>query len=100
MTVNTDSVAARTAARMPDATGPVPFEPGSLLWEWAGLQTFVLGANSAFLLQAMHPAIGAVVDRWSTYRTDPWGERPAASPAHRRPAPATPFRHGLLTHRV
>ena len=50
-----------------------PFGPGSLLWDQFGLYTSALAGNSVFILQAMHPAIGTVVDRLSSFRTDPVG---------------------------
>lgn len=49
------------------------FGPGDLLWDLNGHWLFAATTGSAFVLQVMHPAIGAVVDRWSTYRSDPWG---------------------------
>lgn len=48
-------------------------EPGGLLWESVGLVTFSLTTGSAFLLQTMEPSIAAVVDKHSTFRTDPIG---------------------------
>lgn len=48
-------------------------EPGGILWESTGLVTFSLTTGSAFLLQTMEPSIGAVVDKHSTFRTDPIG---------------------------
>jgi len=48
-------------------------EPGGLLWESVGLVTFSLTSSSAFLLQTMEPSIAAVVDKHSTFRTDPIG---------------------------
>ena len=48
-------------------------EPGGVLWESVGLVTFSLTTGSAFLLQTMEPSIGAVVDKHSTFRTDPIG---------------------------
>lgn len=48
-------------------------EPGGILWESVGLVTFSLTTGSAFLLQTMEPSIGAVVDKHSTFRTDPIG---------------------------
>jgi uncharacterized protein (DUF2236 family) len=50
-----------------------PIEPGSRAWDEMGLVTFSLTAGSAFLLQAMEPSIAAVVDKHSTFRTDPFG---------------------------
>ncbi|MGI8334582.1 oxygenase MpaB family protein [Actinomadura scrupuli] len=52
---------------------PAPFGPGSILWEQVGLYASALAGNSAFILQAMHPAIGTVVDQRSSFRTDPLG---------------------------
>ncbi|SEG09070.1 Uncharacterized conserved protein, DUF2236 family [Thermomonospora echinospora] len=52
---------------------PVPFGPGSILWDQIGLYASALGGNCAFILQAMHPAIGTVVDQLSSFRTDPVG---------------------------
>jgi len=48
-------------------------EPGGVLWEGVGLVTFSLTSGSAFLLQTMEPSIAAVVDKHSTFRTDPVG---------------------------
>lgn len=48
-------------------------EPGSVLWEGAGLVTFSLSNGCAFLLQTMEPSIAAVVDKHSVFRTDPVG---------------------------
>lgn len=48
-------------------------EPGGIMWESTGLVTFSLTTGSAFLLQTMEPSIGAVVDKHSTFRTDPIG---------------------------
>ncbi|RSN71299.1 oxygenase MpaB family protein [Actinomadura sp. WAC 06369] len=52
---------------------PVPFGPGSILWDTMGLYSSAVAGNSVFILQTMHPAIGAVVDRLSSFRTDPVG---------------------------
>ncbi|MFI0354895.1 oxygenase MpaB family protein [Actinomadura sp. 9N407] len=52
---------------------PVPFGPGSLMWEDMGLYTSAIAGQSAFILQVMHPAIGTVVDQLSSFRTDPVG---------------------------
>jgi uncharacterized protein (DUF2236 family) len=52
---------------------PVPFGPGSLLWDTMGLYTSAIAGNGVFILQVMHPAIGTVVDRLSSFRTDPLG---------------------------
>jgi uncharacterized protein (DUF2236 family) len=48
-------------------------EPGGVLWDGVGLITFSLTSGSAFLLQTMEPSIAAVVDKHSTFRTDPIG---------------------------
>src|SRR3954447_16664855 len=52
---------------------PEPFGPGSILWDTIGLYTSALAGNCAFILQAMHPAIGTVVDQKSSFRVDPVG---------------------------
>ncbi len=48
-------------------------EPGGVLWDTVGLITFTLTSGSAFALQTMEPSIAAVVDKHSTFRTDPIG---------------------------
>ncbi|RNL78575.1 oxygenase MpaB family protein [Nocardioides marmorisolisilvae] len=48
-------------------------EPGGILWESVGMVTFSFTTGSAFLLQTMEPSIAAVVDKHSTFRTDPIG---------------------------
>ncbi len=53
---------------VPDLVDPLG-HMGTVIGQWAGLP--VNGA--AFLLQAMHPVIGSVVDRFSVYDTDPLG---------------------------
>ncbi|MEV6321238.1 oxygenase MpaB family protein [Nocardia sp. NPDC051787] len=50
-----------------------PIQPGTRMWDETGLITFSLTAGSAFLLQTMEPTISAVVDEYSTFRTDPMG---------------------------
>lgn len=52
---------------------PVPFEPGSLLWDIAGDVRLLLSLPAALVLQVAHPAVGAGVDEHSVFRTDPWG---------------------------
>lgn len=52
---------------------PKPFGPGSLLWDMSGDRLATATSGCAFVLQVMHPAIGTVVDKRSTFRTDPWG---------------------------
>jgi uncharacterized protein (DUF2236 family) len=51
-------------------------EPGGILWESVGMVTFSFTTGSAFLLQTMEPSIAAVVDKHSTFRTDPVGRAP------------------------
>jgi uncharacterized protein (DUF2236 family) len=63
-----DAGAARGAA--PD---PVPFAPGSLLWDMAGDVRLFFSLPAAVLLQVAHSAVGAGVDEHSVFRTDPWG---------------------------
>jgi uncharacterized protein (DUF2236 family) len=50
-----------------------PIEPGTRLWDEAGLVTFSLTTGSAFALQVMHPTVGAVVGEHSVFRTDAIG---------------------------
>ena len=52
---------------------PVPFGPGSLLWDIAGDVRLLFSLPAAVLLQVAHPAVGAGVDEHSVFRTDPWG---------------------------
>ncbi|WP_449193183.1 oxygenase MpaB family protein [Actinomadura kijaniata] len=52
---------------------PEPFGPGSILWDDLGMYLSAVAGNSAFILQSMHPAIGTVVDRLSSFRADPVG---------------------------
>lgn len=63
----------RAEAAPPRTREPELFGPGDLLWELNGQWLFAATSGSALLLQVMHPAIGAVVDRRSVYRSDPWG---------------------------
>jgi uncharacterized protein (DUF2236 family) len=81
--------ATQSDATLPDATTPADLpkaeraelperprrcaEPGGILWEGVGLVTFSFTSGSAFLLQTMEPSIAAVVDKHSTFRTDPVG---------------------------
>ncbi|MBW8481689.1 oxygenase MpaB family protein [Actinomadura parmotrematis] len=60
-------------AERPAVREPVPFGPGTLLWDMMGLYSGAVAGNSAFILQSMHPTIGTVVDQLSTFRTDPLG---------------------------
>ncbi|MEU5097003.1 oxygenase MpaB family protein [Streptomyces sp. NPDC020996] len=52
---------------------PVPFAPGSILWDIAGDVRLLLSLPAATVLQVAHPAVGAGVDEHSVFRTDPWG---------------------------
>jgi uncharacterized protein (DUF2236 family) len=72
MTVTGEKTAVRPA-RTTDRERPAPFKPGSILWEQVGLYTSALAGQCAFILQAMHPAIGTVVDQRSSFRVDPVG---------------------------
>lgn len=69
----TEGAPASPSAAPEAAPEPVPFGPGSLLWEQMGLYTSAVAGNSVFILQVMHPSIGTVVDRLSRFRTDPLG---------------------------
>lgn len=73
MTMTDETVVPGTTDRAAGRPEPVPFQPGSVLWEQMGLHTSALAGNCAFILQTMHPAIGTVVDRLSSFRTDPVG---------------------------
>lgn len=65
---------ARSQGRVGSAApAPELLGPGTLLWDLVGQHLNAAATGSAFLLQVMHPAIGAVVGQRSTYRTDPWG---------------------------
>lgn len=50
-----------------------PFGPGSIVWDEFGDLLALATSLGAFMLQVMHPAISAGVDRFSTFRTDPYG---------------------------
>jgi uncharacterized protein (DUF2236 family) len=54
-------------------TKPELFGPDDLMWQLQGQRLLAATSGGAFLLQVMHPAIGAVVDAESVYRTDTWG---------------------------
>ncbi|MFF3014674.1 oxygenase MpaB family protein [Streptomyces sp. NPDC057939] len=62
--------AAPPAGRRPD---PEPPAPGGVLWTIAGDVRALLMLPAAFTMQVAHPAIGAGVDAYSVFRTDPWG---------------------------
>ncbi|MEV8531858.1 oxygenase MpaB family protein [Streptomyces sp. NPDC051211] len=52
---------------------PEPPPPGGVLWTISGDIRQLLMLPPAFTMQVAHPAIGAGVDRYSVFRTDPWG---------------------------
>lgn len=52
---------------------PEPPPPGGVLWTIAGDVRALLMLPAAFTMQVAHPAIGAGVDQYSVFRTDPWG---------------------------
>ncbi|MFB9907010.1 oxygenase MpaB family protein [Allokutzneria oryzae] len=55
----------------PSTGGPLP-GPGSLMWRYAGLWRFMLVLGRALVLETAHPAVGAGVAEFSTYRHRPW----------------------------
>ncbi|MFG2981494.1 oxygenase MpaB family protein [Streptomyces sp. NPDC048258] len=69
------TTAANTSeSRPPGArTDPEPPPPGGVLWTTAGDIRSLLTLPAAFTLQVAHPAVGAGVDQYSVFRTDPWG---------------------------
>ncbi|MFC4943358.1 oxygenase MpaB family protein [Pseudonocardia sp. GCM10023141] len=54
---------------------PVPFAPGSLLWDLAGEHRGMLVFLMPTLMQAMHPIIGDALSRMPVVLTDPYGRR-------------------------
>jgi uncharacterized protein (DUF2236 family) len=54
---------------------PVPFGPGSLVWELAGDRRGNLVLAMPLLMQAMHPVINDALKRHSVALTDPYGRR-------------------------
>lgn len=52
---------------------PTPLGPEHLFWNLGGDKRFAFMFGSAFVLQVMHPEIGAAVGKESVFRTDPWG---------------------------
>lgn len=52
---------------------PLPPAPGGILWDLAGDVRMTLALPSALVMQVAHPAVGAGVDQYSVFRTDPWG---------------------------
>ncbi|WAP59217.1 oxygenase MpaB family protein [Streptomyces sp. S465] len=63
------------STQSPRATteGHDPPPPGGILWAIAGELRSVLALPAAMTMQVAHPAVGAGVDRYSVFRTDPWG---------------------------
>ncbi|MFF6994662.1 oxygenase MpaB family protein [Streptomyces sp. NPDC008313] len=60
----------------PDGAGrrdPAPPPVGGILWSVAGDIRVLLTLPSALTMQVAHPAVGAGVDTYSVFRTDPWG---------------------------
>lgn len=47
--------------------------PGGILWDIAGDVRMTLALPSALVMQVAHPAVGAGVDQYSVFRSDPWG---------------------------
>lgn len=56
-----------------DTPGPGQFTPGTILWHLAGDIRTLVALPPTFVLQVAHPAVGAGVDEYSVFRTDPWG---------------------------
>lgn len=52
---------------------PSPPPVGGVLWSVAGDVRGLLMLPAALALQVAHPAVGAGVDEYSVFRTDPWG---------------------------
>ncbi|MFC5799995.1 oxygenase MpaB family protein [Streptomyces formicae] len=52
---------------------PPPPPPGGVLWSVAGDIRALLMLPAALTMQVAHPAVGAGVDQYSVFRTDPWG---------------------------
>uniref|UniRef100_A0AAU2JWJ0 DUF2236 domain-containing protein n=1 Tax=Streptomyces sp. NBC_00049 TaxID=2903617 RepID=A0AAU2JWJ0_9ACTN len=69
------TTAANASGSRPAAarTDPEPPPPGGVLWTIAGDVRTLLMLPAAFTMQVAHPAIGAGVDQYSVFRTDPWG---------------------------
>lgn len=55
------------------AADPVPPPPDGLLWSVVGDIRELLMLPPALALQVAHPSVGAGVDQYSVFRTDPWG---------------------------
>jgi uncharacterized protein (DUF2236 family) len=69
----TQAQRAATVRPLPETGRRRPIQPGTRLWDEAGLITFSLTTGSAFALQTMHPTVGEVVAEHSTFRTDAIG---------------------------
>lgn len=52
---------------------PEPITPDTILWHVAGDIRILAALPPTFVLQVAHPAVGAGVDEYSVFRTDPWG---------------------------
>lgn len=52
---------------------PAPPPPGGVLWSEVGDIRVLLTLPAALTMQVAHPAVGAGVDAYSVFRTDPWG---------------------------
>lgn len=52
---------------------PAPPPPGGVLWSEVGDIRTLLTLPAALAMQVAHPAVGAGVDEFSDFRTDPWG---------------------------
>ncbi|MEU9719292.1 oxygenase MpaB family protein [Streptomyces sp. NPDC047976] len=68
---DTDRIAPTT--RPGRGLDPEPPPPGGVLWSTAGDVRSLLTLPAAFTMQVAHPAVGAGVDQYSVFRTDPWG---------------------------
>ncbi|MBT2444117.1 DUF2236 domain-containing protein [Streptomyces sp. ISL-36] len=64
--------AANGAATGP-TEAPAPPPVGGVLWSVAGDIRGLLMLPAALTMQVAHPAVGAGVDEYSVFRTDPWG---------------------------
>jgi uncharacterized protein (DUF2236 family) len=58
---------------MPHRKAPEPPPPDGILWDIAGDVRALLALPAALTMQVAHPAVGAGVDAYSVFRTDPWG---------------------------
>jgi len=55
-------------ANVPKALGP-----DTLAWKHAGDNLQLLMAGTTLVLQVSHPIVGAGVEQYSVFKTDPWG---------------------------